>query len=64
MMAFHYIVEQQVMYHQEIPLLSASDIKLRIAQNLIQKMDQEPLMELVHIRHRKRQADINRFYKE
>ncbi len=64
MMAFHYIVEQQVLYHQEIPLLSASDIKLLIAQNLIQKMDQERLMELVQIRHRKRQADINRYYRE
>lgn len=64
MMAFHYIVEQQVLYQNEIPLLSASDVKLLIAQDLIRKMDEDQLLNLITIRHQKRQMDINRYYRE
>ena len=64
MMAFHYIVEQQVMQQQNMPLLSASDVKLLIAQDLMQNMEQGRLLLLVAKRHRKRQKDIDRFYVE
>lgn len=63
MMAFHYIVEQRVLYQRQIPLLSASDIRLLIAQDLIRKMDESHLSNVIAIRHHKRQMDINRHYK-
>jgi SRSO17 transposase len=64
MMAFHYIVEQQLLYQQNIPLLSASDVKLLIAQDLIKAMDKDRLLDLIAQRHLKRQMDINRYYRE
>lgn len=63
MMAFHYIVDQRVLYQKQIPLLSASDIRLLIAQDLIRKMDESHLVNLIALRHHKRQRDINRRYK-
>lgn len=62
MMAFHYIVEQQVRYQNDVPLLSASDVKLLIAQDIIKKMDEDRLLNLIAQRHQKRQRDINRYY--
>lgn len=62
MMAFHYIIEQRVLYQRQIPLLSAGDIRLLIAQELIRQMDESHLMNLIAIRHHKRQMDINRHY--
>lgn len=63
-MAFHYIVEQQLLYQKDIPLLSTSDVKLLIAQDLIKKMDEDRLLDLIAQRHQKRQMDINRYYRE
>jgi SRSO17 transposase len=40
MMALHYIVEQQVCYQQDIPLLSANDVKLLLAQQLMQQISE------------------------
>lgn len=62
MMAFHYIIEQRILYQRQIPLLSASDIRLLIAQDLIRNIDKLHLMNLIAIRHHKRQMDINRYY--
>lgn len=64
MMAFHYIVEQQVLYQKDIPLLSASDVKLLIAQDLIKKMDEDHFLNLIAQRHLKRQRDIDRIYRK
>ncbi len=63
MMAFHYIIEQRILYQRRIPLLSAGDIRLLIAQDLIRKMDESHLLNVIAIRHHKRQMDINRRYK-
>lgn len=63
MMAFHYIVEQQVLYQKDVPLLSVSDVKLLIA-HLIKKLGEERLLNLIAQKHQKRQVDINRYYKE
>lgn len=52
------------MQQQNMPLLSASDVKLLIAQDLMQKMEQDKLLLLVEKRHRKRQKDIDRCYVE
>jgi hypothetical protein len=64
MMAFHYIVEQQVLYQNEIPLLSTSDVKLLIAQDLIRKMGENHLLNLIANRHQKRQMDMDRIYRK
>lgn len=63
MMAFHYVVEQRVLYQKQIPLLSASDIRLLIAQDLIRHLDESHVMNVIASRHHKRQMDINRRYK-
>lgn len=63
MMALHYIIEQQVEKGEQIPLLSAADVKMAIAHQLIQQMNQEQIMELILKRNQKRQQDINRYYK-
>jgi hypothetical protein len=63
MMALHYIIEQQVVKGDQIPSLSAADVKLAIAHQLIKQMSQQQTMELILKRNQKRQAAIDRYYK-
>ena len=61
-MALHYILEQKINWENEIPLLSAPDIKLFLALTLERKADDpEKVWELIQIRHQQRQADLERY---
>ena len=40
----HYTVEQQVLDQKELPLLSASDLKLLLAQQLIRNFTEEQVL--------------------
>lgn len=44
MIALHYIIEQQVENGEQTPLLSAAEVKMAIAHQLIQQMSQEQMM--------------------
>lgn len=46
-LALHYIVEQQVVKGEEIPLLSSADVKMAITHQLFQQMSQGQIMELI-----------------
>lgn len=61
-MALHFMVEQKVIYEQEIPLLSCSDIKFFLALNLPKKTKNEHnVWSLIQKRHEQRQNDLNRY---
>jgi len=64
MMALHYIVEQQLICRKELPLLSAGDVRLLLAQQLARQLSQEHTLKAIAQRHAKRKADIDRYYKE
>jgi len=50
-------------YTEELPLLSCADIRTILAVALPQKMTHEQIAwEIIRARHKKRQADIDRFY--
>lgn len=61
-MALHYILEQKIKVHNEIPLLSCSDIKLFLALTLERKAaDPEKVWNLIQVRHQQRKADLDRY---
>ena len=63
MLALLYILEQQIIHQQDVPLLSANDIKYLLANSLQKKaQSQEELQNIIWQRHRVRQMDINRYY--
>lgn len=53
MMAFHYILEQQVLHQPDIPLLSASDIRQLIAHMLLKQLQQDDILKQIRKRHQK-----------
>jgi hypothetical protein len=63
MLALLYILEQQIIHQQDVPLLSANDIKYLLANSLQKKAQSEQeLQNIIEKRHQVRQYDINRYY--
>lgn len=63
MLALLYILEQQIIHQNDVPLLSANDIKYLLANSLQKKaQSQEELQNIIWQRHKVRQIDINRYY--
>ncbi len=60
-MALHFMLDQRIRQHQEIPLLSCPDIKLFMALLLERKVDDpSEAWELLQARHKQRKADRDR----
>jgi SRSO17 transposase len=63
LLALLYILEQQIIHQEDVPLLSANDIKYLLANSLQKKaQSQEELQNIIWQRHKVRQMDINRYY--
>jgi SRSO17 transposase len=63
LMASLYILNIKIQEQEEIPLLSVRDARLLvIAINFATQKEVDLCMEQIRIRHRKRQADIDRYY--
>lgn len=64
LMALHFILQIQKDYQEEMPLLSVPDIKLVFAKKLLNKLNSDDgLFQALHLRHKKRKADIDRHSK-
>ena len=64
MMAGFYILTMKLQYQQEMPLLSVRDARLMvIAINFATEKEADLCMEHIHKRHKQRQKDIDRHYK-
>lgn len=62
MMALHFILQIQVENREDIPLLSVPDVKLVFAKRLLNRLNTDDgLLHALQVRHRQRQADIDRF---
>jgi SRSO17 transposase len=64
MLAMHYILKKKIKYKNDIPLLSARDIRLQLMEILVNegnKIEDEVLQMLK--RHKQREMDIQRHYK-
>lgn len=61
-MALHYMLEQKILYEDDIPLLSCPDIKFFLAQTLPQKAKTpDEVWSLIEKRHQLRLKDLMRF---
>jgi len=61
-MALQYMLEQKILHHKEIPLLSCPDIKFFLALTLTKKTENpEQVWSLIQKRHEQRQSDLNRY---
>lgn len=64
LMALHFILQIQKDCQDEMPLLSVPDIKLVFAKKLLNKLNSDQgLIQALHLRHKKRKADIDRLSK-
>ena len=64
LMALHFVLQIQKDCQAEMPLLSVPDIKLVFAKKLLNKLNSdEGLIQALHLRHKKRKADIDRHSK-
>ena len=61
MLSMLFVLTEKIRYKNEYPLLSARDIREIIAKTYAQKQN---VIELMENRHRKRQADIDRYYRK
>lgn len=64
MMALAFLSMEKMAHQEQLPLLSYRDIRDAIIDNLIQEEIKKSFEEKLLDRHRKRQQDINRFYKK
>lgn len=64
MMALAFLSMEKMEHQEQLPLLSYRDIRDAIIDNLIQEETKKSFEEKLLDRHRKRQQDINRFYKK
>lgn len=61
MMALHFILDSRIEVHDQLPLLSCSDVKLVIARTLINKLDTpKGVWRAIENRHRLRKQDLTR----
>jgi len=63
-MALAFFTMEKKEHVEELPLLSYRDIRDAIIDNFIQEQEPLPFEEKLATRHRKRQSDINRYYRE
>jgi len=61
MMAMHFMLESRIEMHDDLPLLSCSDVKLVLARTLLNKLHtSQGVWEAIENRHRLRQQDLSR----
>lgn len=59
-----FILKEKLELFEEIPLLSARDVKEMVVRELYEQMTQDQIMDRINKRHAIRQQDINRNYKK
>jgi SRSO17 transposase len=59
-----FILKEKLQLFEEMPLLSARDVKEMVVRELYQQMTQDQMMDRINRRHAIRQEDINRHYKK
>lgn len=59
-----FILKEKLQLFEEMPLLSARDVKEMVVRELYQQMAQYQMMDRINRRHAIRQEDINRHYKK
>jgi len=59
-----FILKEKLDLFEEMPLLSARDVKEMVVRELYEQMTQDQLMNRINKRHAIRQKDINRHYKK
>jgi SRSO17 transposase len=59
-----FILKEKLELFEEMPLLSARDVKEMVVRELYQQMTQYQMMDRINRRHAIRQVDINRHYKK
>jgi hypothetical protein len=55
---------EKLLCFDDVPLLSAADIREWLSFKLFQTKTDEKMIELMFYRHLRRQKDINRYYKD
>ncbi len=56
-----FVVTEEIEYKNEYPLLSARDVREIIARTYAQ---QDNVLEIMILRHKRRQKDIDRYYRK
>ena len=59
-----FILKEKLELFEEMPLLSARDVKEMVVRELYEQMTQDQIMDRINKRHAIRQQDINRHYKK
>jgi hypothetical protein len=59
-----FILKEKLELFEEIPLLSAGDVKEMVVRELYEQMTQDQMIDRINKRHAIRQQDINRHYKK
>ncbi|RPH33343.1 MAG: IS701 family transposase [Bacteroidales bacterium] len=61
-MVSSFVLKEKLTCFDELPLLSARDIKEYLTFKLYKQMTEEEMLDKIHNRHKIRQRDINRYY--
>jgi hypothetical protein len=61
MLSMLFVLTEKLEYKNEYPLLTASDVRNIIARTYAQ---QDNVLEIMNQRHKRRQDDIDRYYKK
>ena len=61
MLSMLFVLTEKIEYKNEYPLLSARDVRDIIARTYAQ---QENVLEIMILRHKRRQDDIDRYYRK
>jgi len=59
-----FILKEKLQLFEEMPLLSARDVKEMVVRELYQQMTQDQMMDRINKRHAIRHKDINLHYKK
>jgi len=59
-----FLVKEKLLCFDDLPLLSAADIREWLCFKMLQTRTDEEMIELLFFRHLQRQQDINRYYKK
>ena len=63
-MVSSFMLKEKLEFFDEMPLLSARDIKEQVVRELFNQMTSDQMMDRIARRHAIRQKDINRHYKK
>ena len=58
-----FLLKEKLLCFNDLPLLSAADIREWLCFKMLQTRTDEEMIELMFFRHLRRQQDINRYYK-